>query len=233
MDILNLEDYIFGEIIHSTPNLECYIVTDKLSGRQRMMKVIEIRDLQDVDDYYNEVVVHTRLITHASIVDIVGRKLVFHEERFTGKTRATLYIAFEKMEMTLMEALEKAKVGEKSFSEADIKFMGTQLVEGLLHLKCLGIWHEGFGLNDIFLDQDGCYKMGNFEYAMNDARDIRKKTFSAREIDFLAPEILEARKKDRSENLSLEDYAFAGMYSLGTVLAAVRSSGEVYLHLRS
>eukprot|EP01016_Furgasonia_blochmanni_P020971 TRINITY_DN23340_c0_g1_i1.p2 TRINITY_DN23340_c0_g1~~TRINITY_DN23340_c0_g1_i1.p2 ORF type:complete len:150 (+),score=30.13 TRINITY_DN23340_c0_g1_i1:74-523(+) len=80
------------------------------SGKNHVIKTLKIQSLKEIDNYYTEVLVHSRIVPNPSIVQIYGRCLIVDPPKAsTNIQEATLYIALEEMEKTLTDEIRERK----------------------------------------------------------------------------------------------------------------------------
>ena len=144
MEIIDVDrDYLKPwKKIFSNTKSAVYVAKHRISEEEHVIKKIQIPQLEEVDDYYTEVLIHARVIPHPNIVKILGRKLKFKVDEHTGQTEAELFIVLERMTRSLKEEIIERAQEQRPYTHQEISRFGSQIVEGLLHIQSMRAWHR-------------------------------------------------------------------------------------------
>ena len=180
--------------------IKCRDLDDSIDSYAALKVVSAPRDIQiseDKNGYLYSAELMTRNMNHPNIVSVKDWKVVEDSE-----TRNLFLL----MRMELLLPLDE-------YRGFDIVKVGTDICSALSALHERGIFHLDVKPGNIFVNQEGVFKLGDFGTARN-VFDLGKGDFPVGTLHYAAPEVLSTR----SVMHTAMDAVHADIYSLGMVL---------------
>ena len=173
---------------------------DSINNYAALKVIAVLRDIQMSEgkgEYPYSAELMTRDMNHPNIVSVKDWKITSDPE--TGNR-------FLLMRMELLLPLDE-------YRGFDIVKVGTDICSALSALHERGIFHLDIKPGNIFVNQEGVFKLGDFGTARN-VFDLDKGDFPVGTLHYAAPEVLSTR----SVMHTATDAIHADIYSLGMVL---------------
>eukprot|EP01016_Furgasonia_blochmanni_P010072 TRINITY_DN14233_c0_g2_i1.p1 TRINITY_DN14233_c0_g2~~TRINITY_DN14233_c0_g2_i1.p1 ORF type:complete len:558 (+),score=79.56 TRINITY_DN14233_c0_g2_i1:65-1738(+) len=221
MEIIDIDLYEIKDRFQANNDHEVYIASHKITRKEYLVKIVEINNLSDIDKHYDMILEHSRMGSHPHLINMIGRRLVI-TEKFFQKTKATLYIFFEKIDKTLKQELFERFSGNNPFLLPDLESLATQVTDALSHLNKIGRSHGRLTLENIQVDNQRKYRILDMG-AMSQDTEIKSMSTGFFSSSFAAPEIQEAYRNKAIGSLRLEAQVKGDVYSLGRILERMAS----------
>jgi serine/threonine protein kinase len=195
-----------------------YIARHATTNQERVIKRLEIPSFNHIDDYYDEVIMHLYASPHPNIVKILGRKCVEEIDPITQDSRYIMYILLEKMAGTLKDEIQERAKQRRAFTSNEFEKFATQITTALQHLEKKGVWHRDIDTSNIFVDNEGNYRLGDFGCSKVILETSIEPTSIVGKRKFCAPEIERAWHGASYGKRKVEELIASDVFSLGRVL---------------
>lgn len=197
---------------------DCYKAVKIISFPQDEFELIELKnsgmDAEAIEEYYNEIM---RTITNEIRIMLALREsqhVVFIEdyklERTENGIGGCVYIRME-----LLESLSKYIEKKKTLSILEIIHLGIDICSALEYCENLNVVHRDIKTDNIFVDEDGSFKLGDFGIAKRMALNSFMHTQKGTEM-YIAPEVYQGAHYNHTVD----------MYSLGILLYRLINKGR-------
>eukprot|EP01016_Furgasonia_blochmanni_P052953 TRINITY_DN8499_c0_g2_i2.p1 TRINITY_DN8499_c0_g2~~TRINITY_DN8499_c0_g2_i2.p1 ORF type:complete len:454 (-),score=77.85 TRINITY_DN8499_c0_g2_i2:220-1581(-) len=216
MNVINLDEYDSFEPVVEDKGI--YRAIHVASGKSHIIKKLHLKSLKEIDDYYTEVIVHSRLVPHPNVVQIYGRCLKFYEPDVRLKTQqADLYIALEVMEKTLGDEI---KGRSSPYTREEFEKIAGDILTGLLHMEEQLVWHRDLKPANILV-KEKTYKLADF----GGSKASVQQTIASQTIlgtpNYWSPEMEKSYHSGTWAKRSFAECLSSDVYSLGLVLMHV------------
>uniref|UniRef100_A0A7S2U6B1 Protein kinase domain-containing protein n=1 Tax=Attheya septentrionalis TaxID=420275 RepID=A0A7S2U6B1_9STRA len=175
---------------------ECTVLETGLKHAIKVIGKEQLQNSEEVDEMWNEIKVHGSL-KHTNICGFVDS---FEDDE-------NYYILMELCNNgSLQNRLNQNK--RKGLDESEVKRIMMQLIQAVQFMHDKNIMHHDLKPDNIFLDQEGNVKLGDFGLAVQLASSDETLIYQAGTHLFMAPEMIEWKRH------SFE----ADIWSLGVIL---------------
>ncbi|XP_034078272.1 serine/threonine-protein kinase PAK 6 [Gymnodraco acuticeps] len=164
----------FVKIGEGSTGVVC-IATEKHSGRQVAVKMMDLRRQQRRELLFNEVVI-MRDYQHRNVVEMFKSALVEEE----------LWVIMEYLQGGALTNI----VSETSLSEEQIATVCEAVLQALAYLHSQGVIHRDIKSDSILLTLDGRVKLSDFGFCAQISKDIPKRKSLVGTPYWMAPEVI-------------------------------------------